>query len=77
MTRLREELLRMHTERRVDANHASLDRRRGSGSPPRHDIEQRQRHRDTRAAEKGSAIKLHGKFRVEQKLEIRQPNGRR
>lgn len=59
---LRKEVLWMHSERRVDADHASLDRRRGGSSAPRHDIQQRQRHRDTRAAKEGSAIKLHGKF---------------
>ena len=46
------------------------DRRRGS-SAPRHDIQQRQRHRDTRATKKGSAIKLHDKFLAEQSLGVR------
>ena len=68
---LREETGRMHSWRRVNTDHASLDRWRGGGPAPPHDIQQRQRHRDTRAAEKSSAIKLHGKLLVVQRLEFR------
>ena len=52
-------------ERHVATGHTSIDRQCGGGSTPRHDIQQRQRHRDTRATKEGSAIKLHGKFLVE------------
>jgi hypothetical protein len=42
-------------------------RRLTVGSAPRHDIQQRQRHRNTSAAEESSTIELHDKLLFDHK----------